>query len=96
MKITIPSRIIEINSEQVILECLVLEKPNTYEERIFNPSLFSPTLKIGELFAIEITTKLHETKIKFIPDPNKSLQHYFPQVNLAEQFKTIQFSKKLK
>lgn len=62
--------IIDVNAEQIVINCLLKENPSFFEIRKFDRELFGDLydLSIGKFLNIRVTTRPGERNITFVPE----------------------------
>lgn len=84
----IPSRVVQISEEIVVLECLVDSENKKYEERIFLSSLFKGIpLSEGKYLYLRFLERSNELKIQVHDDKNLISKDDFPSESLVEKYK---------
>jgi hypothetical protein len=91
----ISARLIEVQDDAVILECLIDKELGVYEEREFRISLFAGyDLKIGNLFYLRFFDRQNETRMEIHNDPKLTFADDFPKKDFTKLFKTSKLFKK--
>lgn len=90
-----PGRVIEVNDEYVVLECLVDKENRIYEERIFKKSLFNNyNLKETEYFYLRLFERQNEMLFQIHNTPGLILESDFPKLDFVKEFSKSKLFKK--
>lgn len=82
------ARMIEVNDELVILECLIDREKDIFEERAFKTSLFKGyDATIGTTYYIRIFERNHELKMQIHDDPKSNYSADFAKTDIVKELK---------